>query len=115
MKTKRRRFLKQSALMSAGVMIGAHSILNGGLSASAFSALNLTNSTDQKFKLSLAQWSFHKAFFGGKMDHLDFASKAKELGFEGIEYVNQFFFDKATNADYLKEISLVDQFESREV
>jgi len=43
------------------------------------------------FKLSLAQWSFHKQIRNGEMSPLDFAQKASELGFEGIEYVNQLY------------------------
>ncbi|SFZ90925.1 Sugar phosphate isomerase/epimerase [Flaviramulus basaltis] len=44
------------------------------------------------FKLSLAQWSFHKAIRDDKtMDVYDFAKKAKELGFEGVEYVSQLY------------------------
>lgn len=40
------------------------------------------------FKLSLAQWSLNKAIREGGMDPFDFAKKAKELGFEGLEYVS---------------------------
>ena len=40
------------------------------------------------FKLSLAQWSFHKAIYDETMSPLDFAQKARELGFEGLEYVS---------------------------
>ena len=54
-----------------------------------------------KVKLSLAEWSFHKALFGNEMSNLEFAAKAASLGFEGLEYVNQFFPDKATNMAYL--------------
>jgi len=43
------------------------------------------------FKLSLAQWSFHRAIESGEMSPLDFAQKASELGFEGIEYVSQLY------------------------
>lgn len=43
------------------------------------------------FKLSLAQWSLNKAIRSGKMSPLDFAQKASELGFEGIEYVSQLY------------------------
>lgn len=53
------------------------------------------------FQISLAQWSFHRALKSGKMDNLDFASKARELGCEGLEYVNQFFADKAKDKAYL--------------
>jgi sugar phosphate isomerase/epimerase len=44
------------------------------------------------FKLSLAQWSLHKAMRDDRtIDPLDFAKKAKEFGFEGIEYVSQLY------------------------
>lgn len=44
------------------------------------------------FKLSLAQWSFHKAIRDDKtLDVYDFAKKAKELGFDGVEYVSQLY------------------------
>ena len=43
------------------------------------------------FKLSLAQWSFNKEIRNGNMSPLDFAQKASELGFEGIEYVSQLY------------------------
>lgn len=57
------------------------------------------------FKLSLAQWSLHRSFFDGVLDHLDFAATARRLGFEGIEYVNGFFKDKAQNKTYLSEMN----------
>lgn len=44
------------------------------------------------FKLSLAQWSLHKAIRETKtLSPFDFAIKAKQLGFEGLEYVNQLY------------------------
>ena len=46
------------------------------------------------FKLSLAQWSLHKAVREEGMSPLDFAQKANELGFEGIEYVSQLYTDE---------------------
>ena len=52
-------------------------------------------------KLSLAEWSFHKALFANEMNNLEFAQKSADLGFEGVEYVNQFFPDKATDISYL--------------
>ena len=48
--------------------------------------------TELPYKLSLAQWSFHKAIRDNKtMPILDFAKKAKELGFDGVEYVSQLY------------------------
>jgi L-ribulose-5-phosphate 3-epimerase len=57
------------------------------------------------FKISLAQWSLHRALKSGKMDNLDFAKVAREeFGIDGIEYVNQFFQDKAEDEKYLAEM-----------
>src|SRR5690349_11507192 len=56
-------------------------------------------------RISLAEWSFHRALRGGQMDHLDFAKRAKEeFALEGVEYVNQFFKDKGTDFRYLAEM-----------
>ena len=63
---------------------------------------------DQPFKISLAQWSLHRKLRAGEMDNLDFAKVAKtEFGIEGVEYVNQFFKDKATDAGYLDQMKAV--------
>jgi len=43
------------------------------------------------FELSLAQWSLHKEIQSGKLNPIDFAKKAKELGFTGVEYVSQLY------------------------
>ena len=63
------------------------------------------------FKISLAQWSLNREFFGRKMykgkklDNLDFAKVAKnDFGIDAIEYVNQFFKDKATDEKYLADM-----------
>lgn len=58
------------------------------------------------FKISLAQWSLHKALFANEMDNLDFASMAKnEFGLDAVEYVNAFFKDKAEDTAYLTEMN----------
>jgi L-ribulose-5-phosphate 3-epimerase len=57
------------------------------------------------FRISLAQWSLHKTIFGGKLDNKDFAKTAKEeFQIRAIEYVNQFFKDKAEDKEYLAEL-----------
>jgi L-ribulose-5-phosphate 3-epimerase len=57
------------------------------------------------FKISLAQWSLHKAFFGKKADPLEFAVIAKkEYGIEAVEYVNQFYKGKTGDASYLSDL-----------
>ncbi|WBL21010.1 sugar phosphate isomerase/epimerase [Zunongwangia sp. HRR-M8] len=50
------------------------------------------------FKLSLAQWSLEKPIHSGELDPVDFAEKANQLGFHGIEYVNQLYFSKYRDA-----------------
>jgi L-ribulose-5-phosphate 3-epimerase len=57
------------------------------------------------FKISLAEWSLHKALFAKKIDNLDFPKIAREeYGIDGVEFVNQFFKDKAHDSVYLKEL-----------
>ena len=57
------------------------------------------------FKISLAEWSLHKALFAKKIDNLDFPKIAREqYGIEGVEFVNQFFKDKAHDSAYLKDL-----------
>lgn len=60
------------------------------------------------YKISLAQWSLHKAFFGGTLDPLYFAKIAREeFDIDGIEYVNQFFKDKAKDTSYLNQLNTI--------
>jgi L-ribulose-5-phosphate 3-epimerase len=87
--TSRRSFLASSAAAAAATFLARRS----------FAA------TAAKFEISLAEWSLHKTLFGGKIDNLDFAATAKkEFGIEAVEYVNQFFKDKATDSKYLAEL-----------
>jgi L-ribulose-5-phosphate 3-epimerase len=58
------------------------------------------------FKISLAQWSLHRALRSGQLDHLDFSKVAREeFDLDAVEYVNTFFKDKATDAAYLAEMN----------
>ena len=57
------------------------------------------------YKISLAQWSLHRTYFEKKADPIDFPVLSKtEYGIDGVEYVNQFFKDKATDKKYLGEL-----------
>jgi sugar phosphate isomerase/epimerase len=85
----RRGFLTQTAAVAAGLGLAS-------LRADEKKPL---------FKISLAQWSLHRAFFGKKLDPIDFAKIAKhDYGISNIEYVNQFYKDKKKDDDYLKEL-----------
>lgn len=91
MKT-RRNFLKITGLTTAA--------LGFGLPTLAFS----NYSPSIPFKISLAEWSLQRLLFAKQMDHLDFAIEAKKYKIEAIEYVNQFFMDKAKDFNYLREM-----------
>ncbi len=57
------------------------------------------------FRISLAQWSLHRTIFAAELDHLDFARAARDhYGLDAVEYVNQFFRDKAADQDYLQQM-----------
>jgi L-ribulose-5-phosphate 3-epimerase len=87
----RREFLKTSALSATAV----------GLTSCA----TMQGSRKNPYEISLAEWSLNKALFGKKMDHLDFARAAKrDYGIEAVEYVNQFWMDKAKDQNYLAEL-----------
>ncbi len=56
-------------------------------------------------QIGLAQWSFHRTIRSGKLDNLDFAKTAKEkFDINVVEYVNQFFFNKAKDLSYLSDM-----------
>ena len=86
----RRDFIKTTAILTGGASLGS-----------------ILSCADNKmlFKISLAEWSLNRTIFSGKLDHLDFCRVAKkDLGINAVEYVNQFFFDKAEDRSYLKEM-----------
>lgn len=56
-----------------------------------------TTQTVKTYPLSLAQWSLHKPIFAGTEDPMDFAETAKELGFDGLEYVSQLYRNENVN------------------
>lgn len=93
----RRNFVKTAALgVSAFTFIPA----------CANKKMEEKKETEPRFKISLAQWSLHNTLNEKKLDHLDFAKTAVEAyGIHAVEYVNQFFKDKATDSAYLAEMN----------
>ncbi len=58
------------------------------------------------FRISLAEWSLHRALFHHDVTNLDFPRIARqEYGIGACEYVNQFFKDKAHDEKYLAELN----------
>lgn len=77
-----------------------------GLEESAAMSLEGPRTTGaEDLPLSLAQWSLHRTFWAGDLDHLDFAATARRLDIGAVEYVNQFFADKAEDSTYLEQMN----------
>ena len=92
MKTSRRSFLT----MAAGVV------------AAPMSSRLVAAEAVPAFKISLAQWSLHKALFAKQVKNTDFPVMAKkDFGIDGVEWVNQFWKDKATDAAYVAELKKI--------
>jgi L-ribulose-5-phosphate 3-epimerase len=92
--SSRRSFLAATLGSAAGIA------LLPSISRNAFAA------REPLFKISLAEWSLHKALFAGQLNHLDFAKTAREkFNIEAVEFVNQFFKDKAKDATYLADLN----------
>src|SRR5688572_20002534 len=83
MRISRRKFLRQSSLTSGAILM--------------YPALKAMM-RQEGLEISLAEWSYHRSIEAGKIDHLDFAMKAKkEFGISAVEYVNGLFGSKKMN------------------
>src|SRR5690606_39142602 len=94
--TDRRSFLKHIGM--------------GALSLSVLPSLAASSLSGRKkslfFEISLAEWSLHRTLFAKKLDNVDFPeTAAKTFGIYAVEYVNQFFKDKAKDSAYLSELN----------
>jgi len=88
----RRNFLKNNILLLTGM-------------ACTNDILAFSSSRKNTWQISLAEWSLHKTLQKGEITNLDFPIIAKqEFGISIVEYVNQFFMDKAENTTYLNEL-----------
>ena len=85
----RRRFLASSGIAFAALATGSPL---------------LAADKEPLFRISLAQWTLVRDIRAGRIDNLDFAKVAHDHGILGLEYVNQFFMDKAKDHAYLGEM-----------
>jgi len=96
MNTNRRKFIQNAGkgiLSLSAVSLLANNQIFAGAGSDLF------------FKISLAEWSLNKTLFSGKLKNMEFPAKAKnDFGIHAVEYVNQFFKDKAEDEAYLKEL-----------
>ncbi|TWT83211.1 Xylose isomerase-like TIM barrel [Planctomycetes bacterium CA13] len=90
----RRHFLQSSA-----AIVAATGLMGPSLGAE--------DQSDPPFKISLAEWSLHRSLRdpSKNLTNMDFPRVSKEeFGIDAVEYVNQFFKDKAEDNDYLTEL-----------
>lgn len=93
----RRSILKGAAAVAAGALLP-----RGAAFAQPSKPATPTAKDEPLFKISLAEWSFHRQLYAKTLDHLDFPKVAKEtFGIDAVEYVNSFFKDKAQDSKYL--------------
>lgn len=66
---------------------------------------NIVSAQDQRFKISLAEWSLHRALGKKEITNLDFPRITKTVyGLDAVEYVSAFFKDKAEDTKYLTSL-----------
>ncbi|MCD2422372.1 sugar phosphate isomerase/epimerase [Niabella pedocola] len=94
MDINRKEFLKRTSVLAAGVLAGPSLIAGTG--------------KPKTYPISLAEWSLHRALQKKQITNLDFPRIAKkEFGISIVEYVNQFFKDKAEDTAYLNQLLAV--------
>ncbi len=120
-------------LISAGVLGAGTSLVSCDSKAAkaakeGYKAGIESNMKKPFFDISLAQWSLHKSFFGdalkggfggfakalredpdsllqGVLDPIDFPAIAKkEYGVDAVEFVNTFYYSRAKDMNYLKDL-----------
>ena len=95
----RRTFLQAAAATTAASVLASNDLF----------ADHHEGGHDAPFKISLAEWSLHRTLRDKTkgVTNLDFPGLArKEFGIDAVEYVNQFFKDKARDETYLKDLQL---------
>jgi sugar phosphate isomerase/epimerase len=83
------------------------STATAGIAAGVLPLVNSVGAQEPLFSISLAQWSLNRRLFSGDLDALDFPAFTKNtFGIAAVEYVNQFFMDKAEDRQWLTELKM---------
>jgi sugar phosphate isomerase/epimerase len=90
----RRTFLTAAvAAVPAGSLV--YAALGGGTSPRSGGRRPVSAPAEPLFRISLAEWSLHRALGAGEVDHLEFPVIAeRDYGVEAVEYVNSFFLER---------------------
>lgn len=131
---QRRQFIQGSAFTALSIALSSCQF-SSGQDKPIISPIKNPHINKPLFKISLAQWSLHRTIFGadksaarlrglapdklaetlrhnpeyllrGKLDPLDFPIYArKQYGIDAVEYVNTFYFGRARDHKYLRELN----------
>jgi len=94
---KRRDFFLTTGMAAAGIAVAPNMLTSC--------------SNEPRFKISLAEWSLHKALNGKMLDNLEFPVKAKrDFGIHAVEYVSSFFADYVMDPKYLTELKRISDY-----
>jgi sugar phosphate isomerase/epimerase len=94
--TSRRSFIKKTTLGAVGLT--TTTALPLSLNSFLLNSLALP-------KISLAQWSLHRAFTEGRLQAENFAAIAKNtFNISAVEYVNQFYVQKANDEGFWNQM-----------
>jgi len=127
MKNKRREFIRNSMFAAAGLemlsvipgmasgvirafpgtengrMNGAHPVAKSAMTVAGLEKMQDGDPDQAPFRISLAEWSLHRALRSKEMTNLDFPVKAAlDFDIYGVEYVSTFFLN--TSKDYLSDL-----------
>lgn len=101
---KRRKFITKASTAGIGVSIlGTYACKETKKNETETAVTEEAMMVSPFFKLSLAQWSIHKMIKEDGVDPYTFAEKAKNWGFEGLEYVSQLYNPELSDAEYSAE------------
>ncbi|MFH6604321.1 sugar phosphate isomerase/epimerase family protein [Maribacter algicola] len=93
----RRTFVKNATLGTI-TMVAAPQIIHASKSLNQRPDMSIP-------KISLAQWSLHRALEKGEIKAVDFAAIAKNTyDIDAIEYVNQFYVDRANDEKFWSQL-----------
>ncbi len=71
-------------------------------------AVSCVTGAQPLFRISLAQWSLHRALRAGEIDALDFPRVARaHFGLEAVEHVNQFYADHGQELSYFRRLKAI--------
>ena len=76
-----------------------------GAAALSVNPLIRSCTSPKALKISLAQWSLHRAFWESKLDPVDFASISMDTyGIDAVEYVNGFYKESAEDESFWQKM-----------